>query len=144
MHSTLWVVHSDGSGLRRLPIPQAFCGGPRADPDTRGCVTPAWSPDGHKVAFRRTTPGFGESGDLYTINADGTGLFQVAHGDVEDADWGTHPSRAADNGAGPPQSHGERPVVELSPQHGRRFRSRVNPTAEPRGDSAESSAADSG
>jgi hypothetical protein len=92
VHSTLWVVHSDGSGLHQLPIPEAFCGGPRADPDTRGCVGPVWSPDGRKIVFRLTTPGFGEGGDLYTINADGTQLTQVTHdGDVEFADWGTHP-----------------------------------------------------
>jgi Tol biopolymer transport system component len=92
LHSSIWVVHSNGSGLRRVPIPQSFCGGPRSDPDTRGCVDPVWSPDGRKIAFRQTTPGFGEGGDLYTINADGTDLTQVTHdGDVEFPDWGTHP-----------------------------------------------------
>jgi Tol biopolymer transport system component len=91
-HSTLWLVHSDGSGLRQIAMPQSFCGGPTADPDTRGCVNPVWSPDGKKILFRLTTPGFGEGGDLYTINADGTELTQVTHdGDVDVADWGTHP-----------------------------------------------------
>jgi Tol biopolymer transport system component len=92
VHSTIWVVHSDGSRLHELPIPQAFCGSPSADPDARGCVNPAWSPDGNKIVFRLTTPGFGEGGDLYTLNADGTDLTQVTHdGDVEFPDWGTHP-----------------------------------------------------
>jgi Tol biopolymer transport system component len=91
-HSTLWVVHSDGSGLRQIPLPQSFCGGPTDDSDARGCVNPVWSPDGRKILFRLTTPGFGEGGDLYTINADGTGLTQVTHdGDVDIADWGTRP-----------------------------------------------------
>jgi Tol biopolymer transport system component len=91
-HSTLWLVHSDGSRLRQVPLPQSFCGGSTADPDTRGCVNPVWSPDGRKILFRLTAPGFGEGGDLYTINADGTQLTQVTHdGDVDVADWGTHP-----------------------------------------------------
>jgi Tol biopolymer transport system component len=90
VHSTMWVVHSDGSGLRRIPV--TGCGGPTADPDARGCADPVWSPDGTKVVFRLTTPGFGEGGDLYTIKADGTGLTPVTHdGDVEFPDWGTHP-----------------------------------------------------
>jgi Tol biopolymer transport system component len=92
VHSTIWIAHSDGSGLHQLPIPQSFCGGPTADPDTRGCTDAVWSPDGKKILFRLTTPGFGEGGDLWTVNADGTGLTQLTHdGDVEVADWGTHP-----------------------------------------------------
>jgi Tol biopolymer transport system component len=92
LHSTIWVVHSNGRGLHPVPIPRSFCGGPTADPDARGCADPVWSPDGKKILFRLTTPGFGEGGDLYTINADGTGLTQVTHdGDVEFPDWGTHP-----------------------------------------------------
>jgi Tol biopolymer transport system component len=96
VHGTLWVVHSDGSDLHEIPEP--ICGGPVHNPDgtdnqdTHGCVDPVWSPDGTKIVFRRTTPGFGEGGDLYTINADGNGLTQVTHhGDVDIADWGTHP-----------------------------------------------------
>ena len=99
VHSTMWIVHSDGSGLHQVPIPQSVCGGRvndqttgLPDPTTHGCANAAWSPDGRKIVFRRTTPGFGEGGDLYTVNADGTGLFQVTHdGDVEWPDWGTHP-----------------------------------------------------
>jgi hypothetical protein len=91
-HSTIWVVHSDGSGLRQIPVAGLECGGQNADPDAYGCTDPVWSPDGKKIVFRRTTPGAGDGGDLYTINADGSGLTQVTHdGDVEFPDWGTHP-----------------------------------------------------
>jgi len=89
-HSKIWVVHSDGSGLHRIPTPQSLCGGRFDDPDARGCADPVWSPDGKKIVFRLTTTGFGEGGDLYTVNADGTGLTRVTHdGDVEFPDWGT-------------------------------------------------------
>jgi Tol biopolymer transport system component len=90
-HSTIWIVHSDGSGLHEIHVPGCD-GGPRTDPEARGCANAVWSPDGRKILFRRTTPGFGEGGDLYTVNPDGTGLFQVTHdGDVDWPNWGTHP-----------------------------------------------------
>jgi len=89
-HSSIWVVHPDGHGLRQIPI--AGCGGANADPSGIGCFGPAWSPDGKKILFdRRVASG---QADLYTVNADGSGLFQVTNTPTLDeggADWGTHP-----------------------------------------------------
>ena len=90
-HSSVWVVHSDGTGLRQLPI-AGPCGGPFSDPSTFGCFNPVWSPDGQKIAFGRNQDD-GQR-DLYTVNADGSGLFQVTHTpDISEfnGDWGTHP-----------------------------------------------------
>lgn len=89
-HSSIWVVHDDASGLRQLPV--EGCGGPNSDPDAIGCFNPSWSPDGSKILFGRRQ-GSGQA-DLYTANADGSGLFQVTHTpDIDEAggDWGTHP-----------------------------------------------------
>jgi Tol biopolymer transport system component len=90
-HSSIWVVHFDGTGLHQLPI-AGPCGGPFADPTTYGCFNPVWSPDGQKIAFGRNQDD-GQR-DLYTVNADGSGLFQVTHTpDINEfnGDWGTHP-----------------------------------------------------
>ena len=90
-HSSVWLVHSDGAGLRQLPI-AGPCGGPFSDPTTFGCFNPVWSPDGQKIAFGRNQDD-GQR-DLYTVNADGSGLFQVTHTpDISEfnGDWGTHP-----------------------------------------------------
>jgi Tol biopolymer transport system component len=90
-HSSVWVVHSDGTGLRQLPI-AGPCGGPFSDPTTFGCFNPVWSPDGQRIAFGRNQDD-GQR-DLYTVNADGSGLFQVTHTpDISEfnGDWGTHP-----------------------------------------------------
>jgi Tol biopolymer transport system component len=89
--STIWVVHSDGSGLRQVPI--AGCGGTVDDPASSGCNSPVWSPDGTKILFERFTPGTRQA-DLYTVNADGSGLFRVTNTpDLSEGtgDWGTHP-----------------------------------------------------
>jgi Tol biopolymer transport system component len=90
--STIWVAHSDGSGLRRIPV--AGCGGPRTDPSSIGCSGPMWSPDGRKIAFSRHTLLPSEQFDLYTVNADGSGLFQLTNTpDLQEGGgaWGTHP-----------------------------------------------------
>jgi Tol biopolymer transport system component len=86
--STIWVVHSNGSGLRKIPI--QGCGGPIPDPNSIGCFTPRWSPDGSKILFIRNQPEVGW--DLYTVNADGTGLAPAVTNPLNDEspDWGTH------------------------------------------------------
>jgi Tol biopolymer transport system component len=90
--STFWVVQSDGSGLRQLPVPG--CGGLRSDPTSIGCQQPRWSPDGQKIVFGRHLLIPDDHFDLFTVNADGSGLFQVTNTpDVDEfsGDWGTHP-----------------------------------------------------
>jgi Tol biopolymer transport system component len=94
-YRTLWIVHSDGSGLHQLTV--GGCGGSFSDPNGRSCVDPTWSTDGQKIAFSLFDAATGER-DIYTVNMDGTGLFQVTHGDSavlfegdEAPSWGTHP-----------------------------------------------------
>jgi Tol biopolymer transport system component len=90
--STIWAAHFDGSGLRKVPVPG--CGGSRSDPTSIGCSGPVWSPDGRKIAFSRHTLLPSEQFDLYTVNADGGGLFQVTNTPALQeggAAWGTHP-----------------------------------------------------
>jgi Tol biopolymer transport system component len=90
--STIWVVHSDGSGLRKIPVPG--CGGPRSNPTSIGCQKPVWSPDGRKIMFERHFLIPNDHFDLYTVNPDGSGLFQVTNTpdlDEGGGDWGTHP-----------------------------------------------------
>jgi hypothetical protein len=90
--STIWVVHSDGSGLNKIPVPG--CGGPRSDPTSIGCQKPVWSPDGRKLMFERHFLLPNDHFELYTVNADGSGLFQVTNTpdlDEGGGDWGTHP-----------------------------------------------------
>lgn len=92
VHSSLWIVHADGSGLREVNVqPASACGGANADPSADGCFDPGWSPDGTKIVF-----GKGKNGDvdanIYTVNVDGSGLTQVTHtGGSQSPDWGTHP-----------------------------------------------------
>jgi Tol biopolymer transport system component len=89
---SLWVVNPDGSGLHQLPIPS--CGGAFSDHRSHGCYDPTWSPDGTKIVFvRSSVEGNARQSNIYTVNADGTGLFQVTHDGFpyNGPDWGTHP-----------------------------------------------------
>ena len=92
VHSSIWIVHSDGSGLRPVNVqPNTACGGGNDDPAADGCFSPGWSPDGTKITFAK-----GKNGDvdanIYTVDVDGTGLTQVTHtGGSNGPDWGVHP-----------------------------------------------------
>jgi TolB protein len=64
----LFIVNTDGSGLRRL-TPFSLRAGDGAD----------WSPDGKRILFRSPeTPDFLGT-NLFTIRTDGSGLRQVTH-----------------------------------------------------------------
>jgi len=92
VHSSIWVVHANGTGLHEIKIqPASACGGANADPTAEGCNSPTWSPDGKKIAFVRSFNN-DVDGEIYTVNEDGTGLKQVTHAPGSDSpDWGTHP-----------------------------------------------------
>ena len=93
---TIWAVHTDGTDLHQIPI--QGCGGVAnlpdgsRNPDAAGCNQPSWSPDGQKILFTRQQGN--EQSDDYTVNSDGSGLFQLTHTpDISEGggDWGTHP-----------------------------------------------------
>jgi len=90
--SSIWVVHADGSGLRRVPVqPASACGGAFAEPGSNGCFGPAWSPDGTEIVFAKGTSGDSDS-NLYAVHEDGTGLHQITHGGRDQSpDWGVVP-----------------------------------------------------
>ena len=81
------------SNLRSLATRKDHdCGGSNADPNGVGCPSPSWSPDGEKIVFSRQV-GI-QPHDIYTVNADGSGLVQVTNTpDITEfsADWGIHP-----------------------------------------------------
>ncbi len=90
--STVWVVHSDGSGMHEVLI--AGCGGRNDDPNSISCRYPSWSPDGQKILFSRFSAATGQR-DLYTVDADGSDLTQVTNTPGIDeffSDWGIHPN----------------------------------------------------
>jgi Tol biopolymer transport system component len=89
--ASLWSVHPDGSDLRQITV--TGCGGLREDPYSIACFDPAWSPDGRQIVFDRFDAHTGRR-NVYTVNADGTGLRQVTNtGNVDEApDWGVQPA----------------------------------------------------
>lgn len=63
----IYLMNADGTGVRELVHRSDFDG------------SPAWSPDGTRLAFRSMTDGpYGAYGRIWVVNADGTGLRQVS------------------------------------------------------------------
>ena len=91
MRGSIWVIHADGTGLHEIHISGLHCGASVSDPNGVGCHEPRWSPDGKKIIFVALSPATGVR-NIYTANADGTGLAQVSFdGNDDDPAWGTHP-----------------------------------------------------
>jgi Tol biopolymer transport system component len=87
---SIWLIHADGSGLHEIHISGLNCGASSSDPSGVGCHGVRWSPDGKKIIFAAGTAAAGVN--IYTANADGTGLTQVTFdGNDDDPAWGTHP-----------------------------------------------------
>jgi Tol biopolymer transport system component len=90
-HKAIWMVNADGSSPHRLPIAPG-CGGPFSDPESFGCYSPSWSPDGRWIVFARSAPD-GSEENLWVVNTDGSGLVQLTHGGTDDLpDWGPDPT----------------------------------------------------
>jgi Tol biopolymer transport system component len=85
----IWVVKADGSALHQLRVAPE-CGGPFSDRRATSCFDPGWSPDGTKIVFTRQSSN--GRANIYTVNADGSGLDQVTQsGRDHQPDWGPHP-----------------------------------------------------
>jgi Tol biopolymer transport system component len=82
----LWTISANGTGAAPLYI------APRMQ------LNPRWSPDGRRIAFNgmvlRST-GVGVTSKVFVIDADGSNLRQLTHGDLDDwgADWSPDGSR---------------------------------------------------
>ena len=66
----LYVVNTDGSGLTRLTDNEGWDG------------SPAWSPDGSRIAFVGAEPG--QEPDIYVMDADGSGPTRLTNNEVLD------------------------------------------------------------
>jgi Tol biopolymer transport system component len=79
----MWVVRPDGTGLHK--VFQDIRGG--------AAFQPTWSPSGDRILFALVrSPSHEGSEDIYSIEADGTGLTQVTNTpDFEESpDWGSN------------------------------------------------------
>jgi Tol biopolymer transport system component len=85
----IYLMEPDGSGVRELTDASA---------DGKVAAEPAWSPDGSKIAFVLSTPehlgAYAGDGDIYVMNADGTGLTKLTDGlDAAHPAWSPDGSR---------------------------------------------------
>jgi Tol biopolymer transport system component len=85
----IWLVHPDGTGLRKL-----VAGGGRNN-------HPHWSPDGRWIVFTSKRAGYSAEevslpgqpqpyGDLFAVRVDGSGLIRLTHNGFEEGTpaWG--------------------------------------------------------
>jgi hypothetical protein len=81
-----------GADCRQIQVQGLACGGANDDPNGIACLAPRWSPDGTKIIFVAVSPATGSN--IYTVNADGSGLAQVTFDGGSDSPAG-EPTRWA-------------------------------------------------
>jgi len=91
-NGSLFTVHPDGTGLTKIVLE----GISLSFACSSACaLDPGWSPDGTKIVFAMFTAAQGAV-NIYTANADGSGVYQLTHETSQDfhdgsPDWGSHP-----------------------------------------------------
>lgn len=61
----LWLVDADGSGARRMTNHEFGVGSPVTTRHARGLATPAWAPDGHRIAYLARVTDASATGGLH-------------------------------------------------------------------------------
>jgi Tol biopolymer transport system component len=82
--AAVYVVHPDGTGLRRITLESV--------PRLRHVIYPSWSPDGTRFVFVGILAGSGRE-NLFTARIDGTDVEQITHThgiSYLSPDWGTN------------------------------------------------------
>jgi Tol biopolymer transport system component len=81
-HGKLYIIHQDGTELRRIPLDDA--------PGRSFAGVPSWSPDGTRILFGMSWKPNGYQPDLFTARRDGSDLEQVTDTAESEhtSDWG--------------------------------------------------------
>jgi TolB protein len=86
----IWLMRADGSNRSRLtpPAPQRHA---------VGAMTPAWSPDGERLAYAYSARGGQRPADIYVVDVDGGDVHRLTNGEGVDADptWSPNGERIA-------------------------------------------------
>jgi Tol biopolymer transport system component len=89
VHSSLWIIRTNGTHLRQIVTRGLACGGANADPNGISCLQPRFSPDGTRIIFSSASSA---GSNIYSVDTNGTGLVQITRDGGDDSPtWG--PSR---------------------------------------------------